>query len=434
MAEQEYNANQNRNSNRPRRTDSVGRARQRALERQAQVQRERAQELRQSLGRSALEGVKMPSLKSVKEKLADLNPSPVRERRETRRPVRQVQPAQSVLSMPQRKSTSSSARPLLQDRRPRRVAQTQGKMPPVLVRGGMPDMAVRKTRQGMPKRRYEVALGIPGAELQLPSLPMVKVGWRALSGLLAAMMVACLFILWKSPAFQVNTVEAEGLQRLSVGDLNGVMDILGSSVFSLDPEAIQWALKQNFPELSSITVRVGLPAKVLISVTERQPVLSWYQNESEVWVDAEGVAFLPRGNPGTLVRVAGQGETPAAIAGVAVPLVNSVLPNGMTVPAKAGDEAAAFADPASLPVDLVQAIVTLGGMIPAEIQLVYDSSYGLGWEDPLGWEVYFGLQTSEMQQRLVVYQGVVDYLIDHGLQPELVSVEFLHAPYYRMER
>jgi len=28
----------------------------------------------------------------------------------------------------------------------------------------------------------------------------------------------------------------------------------------------------------------------------------------------------------------------------------------------------------------------------------------------------------------------VDYLTSHGLQPELVSVEFIHAPYYRMER
>jgi cell division protein FtsQ len=72
--------------------------------------------------------------------------------------------------------------------------------------------------------------------------------------------------------------------------------------------------------------------------------------------------------------------------------------------------------------------------VPADTQLVYDSQYGLGWEDQLGWEVYFGLQTSDMEQRLVVYQGVVDYLTDHGLQPELVSVEFIHAPYYRMER
>jgi hypothetical protein len=263
---------------------------------------------------------------------------------------------------------------------------------------------------------------------------MVKVGWRAISGLLAALMVACLFILWKSPAFQVNTVEAEGIERLTVGDLNSVMDILGNSVFTLDPQVIQQTLKQSFPELSGITVRIGLPAQVLVRVTERQPVLSWYQNNTEVWIDAEGVAFLPRGNPGTLVRVAGQGEIPAAISGVTVPLANSVLPGGLAVPVKASDQVVRQAEPARLPVDLVQAIVTLGGLVPAEIQLVYDSAYGLGWEDPLGWEVYFGLSTSDMQQRLVVYQGMVDYLLDHGLQPELVSVEYLHAPYYRMER
>jgi len=152
-------------------------------------------------------------------------------------------------------------------------------MPPVLVRGKKPEMAVRRTKQSLPRRRYDVALDVPGAELQLPSLPMVKVGWRALSGLLALMMIACLFILWKSPAFQVSTVEAEGLERLTVADLNAVMDVLGNSVFSLDPPIMEQALIRYFPELDDISVSVGLPAKVSVHVTERQPVLSWYREK-----------------------------------------------------------------------------------------------------------------------------------------------------------
>lgn len=307
-------------------------------------------------------------------------------------------------------------------------------MPPVLVRGSMPDMAVGRTKQHLPKRRFDVTLAVPGAELQLPSLPMIKVGWRVLSGMLAVMMIVCLFMLWKSPAFQVNIVEAEGIKRLSVQDLNGVMGILGESIFNLDPASIEDALSRNFPELAEISVHVSLPAKVLVQVTERQPVLSWNQNGIEVWVDAEGVAFLPRGDPGVLMHVEGQGETPAAIAGAAVPVANVIFPGSGTIPRKAGDSDAKPSEPERLPADLVQAILTLGNQVSADIKLVFDSAYGLGWQDPLGWEVYFGLQTSDIEERLVVYQGVVDYLTDHGLQPELVSVEFLHAPYFRMER
>ncbi len=295
-------------------------------------------------------------------------------------------------------------------------------------------MAVRRTKQSLPRRRYDVALDVPGAELQLPSLPMVKVGWRALSGLLAVMMIACLFILWKSPAFQVSTVEAEGLERLTVADLNAVMDVLGNSVFSLDPPVMEQALIRYFPELDDISVNIGLPAQVSVHVIERQPVLSWYQEGREVWVDADGVAFTPRGNPSELVRVQGYGDTPEAIAGVHVPAAESLPDGSIYIPATELDGSGKLVEPARLSVNLVQAILLLGGQVPVSTQLVYDSQHGLGWEDPQGWQVYFGTQTSDMAQRMVVYQGVVDYLIDHGLQPELVSVEYIHAPYYRMEQ
>ncbi len=451
MADQPRNSSQRRNSERVRRSGNIGRARQR------QQQREKVSELRQTMGRSALQNMQAPSLKAVQEKLSTLKPSGRQPRRDARRaiagasngaetggsptraashkrPARRTL-AKPVVTMPQRGTAVSPARSLSADRRQRHAVNTsQGKMPPVLVRGRMPDMAVRRTKQSLPRRRYDVTLAVPGAELQLPSLPMVKVGWRALSGMLAVMMIACLFLLWKSPAFQVSTVEAEGLQRLSVADLNAVMDVLGNSIFSLDPPVLEQALSRYFPELADISVNIGLPAQVSISVTERQPVLSWYQDTREVWVDAEGVAFTPRGNPGELVRVQGSGDTPEAIAGVVVPAASSLPDGAIYVPTTTLDVSGKPVEPARLPIALVQAILTLGSQVPADTQLVYDLQYGLGWEDPLGWKVYFGLQTSDMEQRLVVYQGVVDYLTDHGLQPELVSVEFIHAPYYRMER
>mgnify|MGYP001038381914 CR=1 FL=1 len=453
MADQPRNPSHNRTSDRVNRSGNIGRARQR------QLQREKVGELRQTLGRSALQNMQAPSLKEVDlkavgEKLAALNPSSRQARREARRasavqassestshlasrrrPVRQAQPTQAVVTLPQRSTAAGTGRGLSSDRRPRRtVNPSQGKLPPVLVRGGMPDMAVRRTKQTQPRRRYDVALAVPGAELQLPSLPMLNLGWRAVSGLLAVLMVAALFLLWKLPAFQVSAVEAEGLQRLSVADLNAVMDVLGSSVFSLDAPALEQTLSRYFPELEDISVRVGLPAQVSVRVTERQPVLSWYQDSREVWVDADGVAFVPRGNPGELVRVQGSGIAPEAIAGVVVPATSSLPDGSIYVPAIPLDLTGEPKEPARLPLDLVQAILTLGGQVPADTQLVFDSHYGLGWEDPLGWEVFFGRQTSDMAQRLVVYQGVVDYLTSHGLQPELVSVEFIHAPYYRMER
>jgi cell division protein FtsQ len=460
-------AERHQNTSRTRKPTRQGRARQR------QVQRENAVELRQSISRvvsadglrssfprPTFPKLKAPSWKSVREKLVGLNPNGLLRRSSTRRSttdapnqaetgsrtrrtenrrktVRVAVSAQPVLNFPRRAaSLASGGRSLVNEPRLRRERRTtthsEFSLPPVLVRGGTADMAVRRSKPGLPKRRYDIALGVPGAELHLPSLPMVHMGWRALSGLLVVMMVACLFFLWKSPAFLVNTVEAEGLQRLTVGDLNAVMGILGNSVFSIDLQELEQALIRAFPELGNVRVSAGLPARISVSVTERQPVLAWFQDNREVWVDAEGVAFAPRGNPGSLVRVEGHGSIPAAIAGVFTPAAGSIPPGVVYVPiAIEGSGEAGKA--ATLPVDLVETILTLGSKIPPETQLVYDSQHGLGWEDPAGWEVYFGTQTSDMEQRLVVYQGVVQHLTNQGIQPTLVSVEYVHAPYYRME-
>ena len=46
-------------------------------------------------------------------------------------------------------------------------------------------------------------------------------------------------------------------------------------------------------------------------MVERVPVIAWKQDGNEVWVDAQGVAFPPRGEPQkALVNVEGHGTPP----------------------------------------------------------------------------------------------------------------------------
>ncbi len=93
----------------------------------------------------------------------------------------------------------------------------------------------RLRKQRSPRRRIDVPLNVPGAEVRLPSLPFLHLGWRAVSLMMVLMMSASLFLIWKAPVFQINTVEAKGLQRLTVGDLNAVMGTFGKSVFAINP-------------------------------------------------------------------------------------------------------------------------------------------------------------------------------------------------------
>jgi hypothetical protein len=60
------------------------------------------------------------------------------------------------------------------------------------------------------------------------------------------MMTASLFLIWKAPVFQINSVEAKGLKRLTVGDLNAVLGTFGKSVFSLNPNGLEEFFTRHF--------------------------------------------------------------------------------------------------------------------------------------------------------------------------------------------
>ncbi len=49
--------------------------------------------------------------------------------------------------------------------------------------------------------------------------------------------------------------------------------------------------------------------------------------------------------------------------------------------------------------------------------MTYDPQYGMGWQDPRGWSVYFGQNIQDIPMKLVIYQSIVDTFIRQGIQP-----------------
>jgi hypothetical protein len=283
-------------------------------------------------------------------------------------------------------------------------------------------------KQKPPRRRIDVPLNAQGAEMRLPAIPYPRLGWRAVSLLMVLMMVASLFLIWKAPVFQVNTMQAEGLKRLTVSDLNAVMRTSGKSVFTINPKTLNQTLHQAFPELAKISIKLNLPASVKVVVTEREPIIAWVQDGNETWVDAEGVSFPSRGEPTKpLLKVEGNGTPPTS--------TQSATPEDLLALTEGQAAATTTISPTlRLLPDLVTSILALGEKMPADTLLVYDSVHGLGWNDPKGWEVFFGSEDQDMEMKLTVYEALVTKLESEGIQPALISVEYVHAPYYRMER
>ena len=230
--------------------------------------------------------------------------------------------------------------------------------------------------------------------------------------------------------FQVSAAEISGLQRISERDVNLVLGLANTPMFLLQPDVTQKNLLEAFPEFSSASVQVVWPNTVKVSVIERVPVLAWTAGGQTVWVDAQGMSFPVRGegDAASLVVVEADGAPPAPFNGVS-------LSDALTLAGTAdlSSEVSAWTRPL-MSVDLVSAVLLLRGFAPAGIPLLYDAEHGLGWRDPQGWQVYFGPDGSDMGQRLQVYQAMVAKLTEEQITPALVSVEHLHAPFYRLDQ
>ena len=292
---------------------------------------------------------------------------------------------------------------------------SRGTMPPILVRGGIAAGAAHSRRKSKnTRRRYDIAINNQGAEMRLPSVPSIRIGWRLFSGLLVIGLGFIVYMLWYSPIFTVSTLDVAGLVRLTNEEINSIANVIGKSIILVNPSNLEQDLKAAFPELVNVSVNTEIPNKVVVNLGERKPAFTWQQDGQNFWIDADGVAFKPHGEGGPSIKVQG-----------------SEL---LSITPAASENTEEDKPPQTLPIELVNAILTLSQEAPENTPLVYDSKYGLGWQDPRGWQVYFGKGDDQIDMKLDVYYKTWKRLKKAGIKPALINVEHVHAPYYRLER
>ena len=274
--------------------------------------------------------------------------------------------------------------------------------PPVLSRSEIGMNTAVLDNRSIPRRRVDVPLASPGAEIRLPAVPTVSNKWRLVSGILGVSIFLFLVLVTKAGIFQVNGIQTQGLERFSEGEIKQAINITGSSIFFINPKNIEEDLQHTYPGLSEVDVQVSWPAQVEISLVERNPVMAWNWDGHVRWVDADGVAFEPHDE------------------GLNVVQVNSAI-----LPPTIKDR---FVDPR-----IVKTVETLALYIPENTQMVFDAEHGLGWHDSRGWVVYFGLNNDDAAQKMIVYTALVEYLEGKRITPAIINVEFIEAPYFRMD-
>jgi cell division protein FtsQ len=236
-----------------------------------------------------------------------------------------------------------------------------------------------------------------------------------------------IFAFWSSPEFEVQAVEVVGLQSVSQEEIFSQIQIFGKPVFTIDPEAMSEMMLNKFSALDDVRVEVSYPAEVLITVIERLPVIAWEQaGIASWWVDRDGMAFEPLGPSEGMVVVQALAAPP--------PLPVSIEEEEEVQQKEVLEDQEEFEVKQLLTPEMVEAILFLADNAPENATMIYDGRHGLGWADlDKNWTVYYGKKLDNLPLRLAIYQTIFADITGKNLAPLFISVEYIHAPYYRMK-
>lgn len=226
----------------------------------------------------------------------------------------------------------------------------------------------------------------------------VFISWRAVSAAIAAAMIGILVWMFTADDFYIQRVRVTGLETLSANEIARLAGLERLHLFWVDPAQVEAALLTS-PLIASARVIVEMPPEgVHIVIQERQPALVWEQGGESVWVDVGGRVMEQRQERSGLLRI------------VADPLVEGEAPP-------------------ALDLDIVTGALQLSQLIPNLSTLRYHPDKGLGYNDPRGWEVWFGAGT-DMPQKVIVYDAVVADLARRGIVFRELNVTDPDQPVY----
>lgn len=275
--------------------------------------------------------------------------------------------------------------------------------------------------------RVSVPLRSKGAEVHLPALPKVQFGWRLISGAIFILSLVAVVSFASASTFKVSAINLQGAERLSGEAILSQVDLQGDSIIKLKPQEIQEQISKAFPSLRTVRVTVGFPASVTVKVKERQPLILWQKSSEALWIDSEGIMFPIRGEVEVPLTVIAFSNPPGTAPSEEIVEEERESSEISTNPQPYQSY------PKTTP-DFVQGVLLLSKYLPEGTYMEYDPEFGLGWQDPQGWRVYFGMDIQDTEAKLIEYQTIINSLKAKNLRPALISLEYQYAPFYRLEQ
>lgn len=269
-----------------------------------------------------------------------------------------------------------------------------------------PKLQVPKTARKRRRRNFR--------RIHVPTTGIKQVIFSArwVSMLLLAMVVYALILIGLDEQFYVTTIPVDGASAIPAAEIVTASQLARQHIFAADPAGAAAEILA-VPGVLSATVTVQWPNQVHIQIKEDSPTAVWVEGGNQYWVMANGRLLPARANMLGLLVIEAEGMQPVA---TAVPTTeNNSIPTANT---------------AFVPADVLAGAQQLRALRPNIDRLYYQPGNGLSYQDGRGWRAYFG-SGLDMEQKLVVYETIIEQLQSRGITPAYVSVANQERPFYR---
>lgn len=229
---------------------------------------------------------------------------------------------------------------------------------------------------------------------------------RILSLISAALFALALGLYLRLPDFRVTSVQIYGHENVNPEELIYYTGMKNQAIGTVDPEVIERNIFRRYPENRAISVHAALPNRLDVYFEQRVAAVEWNFGGSRFWIDEEGFVFNENLSASPEIIV------------YANSFPGAMNRNDRTVPKKFRKE-------------IVDSARRIFAVKPAESRLNFTYDNGYGWDSGKGYMLWIGVNDSGLNEKMAMANGLDRYFKANEIEPEMLSLEFINAPYYR---
>lgn len=282
-----------------------------------------------------------------------------------------------------------------------------------------PRLSIPKTAQKRLRRnRRPFNLSMAGVKRVILSARWLSLGLLALT-------IYALVTIGMDTRFYLTYVPVKGALAIPPEEIVAASGLAGHHIFAADP-AQAAAQIAELPGVISATVTLRWPNEIEVAIGEESPVAIWQAGGQDYWI-TKGGGLIPARIPtvGLLTIIA---ETEAVQTAVSTPDAAENDPETAVDDESVEEETAV----STIPPEVLTGALQLRALRPNIDRLYYRPLGGLSYQDGRGWRAYFGAGAN-MDQKLVVYETIIEHLLARGIAPQYVSVSNQEKPFYRTQ-